>query len=104
MLRVVRRGAVKTCTQTTNQLKSLPVTAPSQVHERLADLKTPALVQACARLQMTGPVSDPFQALKVSLRRLARRHQYLTAEIQDADAELPSLVATAARGMTDVDD
>jgi transposase len=101
-LRVARRGAVKARTQTTNQLKSLLVTAPPQVRERLADLKTPALVQACARLRMTGPVSDPFQALKVALRRLARRHQHLTAEIKDADAELRSLVATAAPGMTDL--
>jgi transposase len=40
-LRVARRGAVKARTQTTNQLKSLLVTAPPQVRERLADLKTP---------------------------------------------------------------
>ena len=101
-LRVARRGAVKARTQTTNQLKSLLVTAPPEVRERLRDLKTPALVQVCARLRMTGPVSDPPQALKVALRRLARRHQHLTTEIKDADAELRSLVATAAPGMTDL--
>jgi hypothetical protein len=47
---------------------------------------------------MTGPGSDPGQALKVALRRLTRRHQHLTSEIKDADAELHSLVATAAPG------
>jgi transposase len=37
--------------------------------------------------------------VKVALRRLARRHQHLTTEITDADAELHGLVATAAPGM-----
>ena len=101
-LRVTRRGAVKARTQTTNQLKSLLVTAPPEVRERLADLKTPALVQACARLRTSGALSDPLQAVKVALRRLARRHQHLTTEIKDADVELHGLVATAAPGMTDL--
>ena len=65
-LRVARRGAVKARTQTTNQLKSLLVTAPPEVRERVQDLKTPALVQACARLRSNGPLSDPAQALKVA--------------------------------------
>jgi len=102
VLRVTRRSAVKARTQTTNQLKSLLVTAPSEVRERLAGLKTLALVQACARLRTSGSASDPLQALKVALRRLARRHQHLTTEIKDADAELHSLVATAAPGTTDL--
>lgn len=78
------------------------VTAPPEVRERLADLKTPALVQACARLRTSGLLSDPLQAVKVALRRLARRHQHLTTEIKDADVELHGLVATAAPGMTDL--
>ena len=101
-LRVARRGAVKARTQTTNQLKSLLVTAPPEVRERVQDLKTPVLVQACARLRSNGPLSDPAQALKVALRRLARRYQHLTGEIKDADTELHDLVATAAPGMTDL--
>ncbi|MCA1694989.1 MAG: transposase [Actinobacteria bacterium] len=98
-LRVTRRGAVKARAQTTNQLMSLLVTAPPEVRERLQDLKTPALAQACARLRTSGPLWDPVQAVKVALRRLARRHQHLTTEITDADAELHGLVATAAPGI-----
>jgi transposase len=100
-LRVARRGAVTARTQTTNQLKSLLVTAPPEVRERMQDRKTPALAQACARLRTRGLLSDPLQAVKVALRRLARRHQHLSTEINDADAELHGLVATAAPGMTD---
>jgi transposase len=59
-------------------------------------------VQACGRLRTSGPLSDPLQAVKVALRRLARRHQHLITEIKDADAELHGLVATAAPGMTDL--
>jgi transposase len=101
-LRVTRRGAVKARTQTTNPLKSLLVTAPSEIRERVQDLKTPALVQACTRLRTSGLLSDRAQAVKVALRRLARRHQHLTTEIKDADVELHGLVATAAPGMTDL--
>jgi transposase len=40
--------------------------------------------------------------VEVALRRLARRHQHLTTEITDANAELHGLVVTAAPGMTDL--
>jgi hypothetical protein len=46
-LRAARRGAVKARTQTTNQLKSLLVTAPPEVRERLQGLKTSALPDRC---------------------------------------------------------
>ncbi len=102
VLRVTRRGAVKARTQTINQLRSLLVTAPPELRERLAGLKTPALVTACARLRIaTGDLSDPARATRVALRRLARRHQQLTAEIRDADRELRPLIAAAAPTLTD---
>jgi transposase len=56
------------------------------------------LCSACARLRTSDPVPDPLQAVKVALRRLARRHQHLTTEFKDADAELHALVASAAPG------
>jgi transposase len=83
MLRVTRRGAVKARTQTTNQLK------------------TPALMKTCTRLRYpaTGSLDDPASAIVVVLRRLARRYEYLTAEIRAADAELRPLITTAAPQM-----
>jgi transposase len=98
VLRVTRRGAVKARTQTTNQMRSLLVTAPSVLRERLNGLKTPALVKACARLRYpsAGPLADPAQAVAVALRRLARRSLHLTAEIHAADAELRPLITAAA--------
>jgi hypothetical protein len=57
-LLVTRRGAVEARTQTTNQLKSLLVTAPPEVRERQQDLKTPALVQACAAADIRAAVGS----------------------------------------------
>jgi transposase len=101
MLRVTRRGAVKARTQTTNQLKSLLVTAPPGLREHLRYLKTPALMKTCTRLRYpaTGSLDDPASAIVVVLRRLARRYEYLTAEIRAADAELRPLITTAAPQM-----
>ena len=100
VLRVTRRGAVKARTQTTNQLKSLLVTAPPQVRERLQNLSTPVLVKACARLRTpSAPLSNPAHAATVALRRLARRHQHLTTEIHAADTELRPLITAVAPTM-----
>jgi len=91
-LRVARNSAVKARSQTTNQLKSLLVTAP----EQLRDLTTTALIATCARLRPTGDIASPEHATKTALRRLARRYEYLSKEISEADAELRVLVTAAA--------
>ncbi|MGH3808003.1 MAG: IS110 family transposase [Pseudonocardiaceae bacterium] len=100
-LRVARRGAVKARTQATNQLKALLLTGPADLREKPRPLRTAALIDTCARLRPTGPLTDPEQATKLALRRLARRHQHLSEEILAADAELTALVtATAPRLLT----
>ena len=91
-----RSSAVKARSQTTNQLKSLLVTVPEQLREQLRALTTTALIATCARLRPTGDIADPEYATKTALRRLARRHQYLSEEIAEADAELRALVTAAA--------
>lgn len=95
-LRVARSSAVKARSQTTNQLKSLLVTGPAELREQLRELSATALVVTCARLRPTADLADPEQATKAALRRLARRHQYLSEEIADADGELRTLVTVAA--------
>jgi transposase len=95
-LRVTRRGAVKARTATINQLKALLVTAPAEIREPLAGLTTAVLIPACLALAPTGPVADPAQAVRLVLRRLARRYQFLSTEIRLADAELRGLITAAA--------
>src|ERR1035437_2738585 len=96
MLRVARSSAVKARSQATNQLKALLVTAPAELREQLRTLSTTKLIATCARLRPTGDIADPAHATKTALRRLARRHQYLSEEISAADAELRTLVTAAA--------
>jgi len=95
-LRVARASAVKARSQTTNQLKALLVTAPGELREQLRALSTTALVSTCARLRPAGDIADPATATKTALRRLARRHEYLSEEITQADAEIRALVTAAA--------
>ncbi|WP_368665301.1 IS110 family transposase, partial [Cellulomonas iranensis] len=76
-LRVVRRSAVKSRTQTMNQIPGLSITAPSEVRERLRELSTSQLIKHLARSRPGTDVRDPANAVKTALRRLARRHQYL---------------------------
>jgi len=95
-LRVVRCGAIKARTQAMNQLKALLVTAPAELREQLRPLTTTALIATCARLRPTSELTDPEQATKTALRRLAQRHQHLYQEIVEADTELRTLVSAAA--------
>jgi transposase len=99
---VARRGAVKARTQTVNQLKALLVSGPADLREELRELSTPVLIAACSQLQVIGPLRDPDQAHRLALRRLARRHQQLTAEITAADADLKQLVTAAAPGLLEL--
>jgi transposase len=99
VLQVTRRGAVKARTATINQLKALLVTAPAEIREPLAGLSTAVLIPTCLALRPTGSVADPAQAVRLVLRRLARRYQFLSTEIGLADAELRKLVTAAAPSM-----
>lgn len=95
-LRVARSGAIKARTAAINALRQTLITAPAELREQLAGLCRAELVGTCARMRPTGDLRDPYQAIKVALRRLARRCQHLTEEIVEADAELKTLITAAA--------
>jgi transposase len=101
-LRLVRSSAVKARTQTTNQIRALITTAPSQVREPLRALPSTELIRDLARSRPGTDLADPACATRTALRRLARRHQHLTEEITGADTELALLVAQAAPQLTAV--
>lgn len=95
-LRVVRKSAVKARTQTINQIRTLIVTAPSHVRDRLRGLPARELVDTLARSRPAGELADPACAVKTVLRRLARRYQALDEEVREADREIGPLVTRAA--------
>jgi transposase len=96
VLRAARRGAVKARTAASNALQQSVVTAPEPLRAQLSGLTTRELVDTAARLRITGDVSDPTQATKLAMRRLARRIQQLTEEIGEADADLRELLTRTA--------
>lgn len=102
VLRVARRSAVKARTQAINQIRGLLVTAPAGLREQFAGIPRAELVRALARLRPGDDLAGPAAATRFALRRLARRHQQLDAEIADLDAETAPLVAQAAPDLLEV--
>jgi transposase len=94
--RVARRTAVKAHTAAINALQQLVITAPDSLRGQLVGLDGEALVKAASRLRPCEDLSDPHQATKRSMRRLARRCQHLATEIADADHDLAALTSQAA--------
>ncbi|MFE6496268.1 IS110 family transposase [Streptomyces sp. NPDC057747] len=97
-LRVVRASAVKARTQTINQMKSLIITAPAAVREALRSLTTTELIRRLAASRPGADLTDPAAAVKLALKRLAKRYRHLSEEIADADADLHVLIARTAPG------
>jgi transposase len=92
---VARRSAVKARTQTINQLRALLVSAPEKVRAKLWKTKPEQCVQSCARLRTLGE-SRSLKTLATTLRLLAKRWLYLTAELKELDGTLEHLTQHAA--------
>ncbi len=90
-LRAVLNSAVKSRTAALNQLDSLIITAPAALRTSLTGLTSKALITTCARLRPSTDRTCPTTATKTALRRLARRIQHLTTEIDDATTDLDTL-------------
>ncbi|NMM32429.1 MAG: IS110 family transposase [Phycicoccus sp.] len=77
------------------RIKTLIITAPQALRDRLRNLSDGRLLETCAGLRpdLTA-VGEPEQAVKVALRMLGRRHAALRAEITDLDALITPLIAT----------
>jgi transposase len=100
ILRSARQSAVKARTQAANQLKALLVTAPEVLRYRLRELPPKELVATCARLRPGDDDLDNIEtATRFALRSVARRHEALSEEIAQLDAQLDRLVADVAPGL-----
>jgi transposase len=98
-LRSARQSAVKASTQAANQLKALLVTAPEELRHRLRKLPTKELVATCARFRPGDDPDNIETATRFALRSVARRHETLSEEISELDAQLDRLVAEVAPGL-----
>ncbi len=96
VLRSARQSAVKARSQAANQLQSLLVTAPEDLRQRLRQLPTKELIATCARFRLGSDPDDVRTATRFALRSVARRHEALSEEIAELDAQLERLVAEVA--------
>ena len=95
-LRIARRSAVKVRSQAANQLKSLLVTAPEELRDRLRGLSTKEIVAAAIRFRPGAMPETPEEATRFALRSVARRHRSLSEEITELEVQLKRLVAEVA--------
>jgi len=99
VLMAVRRSAMKARVAAHRQIASLLITAPDTVRTRFAHLDSDGLIDTLAATR-PGPATDTVTtATGQAVRRLARRHQNLTAEIAEIDAELRVLTTQSAPAM-----
>ncbi|WP_166847983.1 IS110 family transposase [Isoptericola sp. BMS4] len=92
-LRVARRSAVDQRADCLRRIKTLVVTAPETLREKLRSLPDSRLLATCAAFRPDiSQASDPTQATRIALRSLARRHADLTTEITDLDALIEPVV------------
>ena len=95
ILKTAKDSAIKARTQAINQMKSLVITAPAEIREKLDGLNTNALAARCRNFR-PGRLDSPTAAAKYTLRSLANRYRQLTREIQDLKVKLEQLIRTAA--------
>lgn len=94
-LRVVRRSAAHSRTDSINQMRALVVTGPEQLRETFRDNSIWQMVTAAAKLRPGDPTTVTG-ATKFALRELARRVQGLEEELKRVDAILRPLVTATA--------
>ena len=97
VLAMTRSSAVKARATVLRQIAMILVSAPAALRESLQDLSEKVLL---ARLVAARPGTDPTSGTQVAsmiaLRSLARRHQDLTAEIDQTTAMLRTLIEQAS--------
>ena len=81
---VARRGAVQARTAAINTLHQMIITAPMRLRDQLQPLTRRHQITTCARFHAKD-LTDPARATRLALRRLARRIDHLTTEIDDAE-------------------
>lgn len=103
VLHNTRRAAVKARSDALTSLKSMLVTAPDEVRERLRGLTRARLIRVCAGLE-PGPVASGgvSAATETALRSIAVRYQHLSVEIAALERDLRVLTRRAAPALLEL--
>ena len=99
-IKVARDIACKNRTSAIISLKTVIVNTPQELKEQLDSLGDKALIQKCSGFR-PGTVDDPISAAKHTLRALARRWEFLNAEVKDHDAVIAKLTTSLSPTLCD---
>ena len=92
MALTTRRSAIKARTALIRQIKSILVTAPDALRSKYEGASTESTISRLLLIRPNAALRSVTASTTVALRRLARRHQYLTVEIDETTVELQALV------------
>jgi transposase len=98
-VKIAKDTAVKSRSQAMITLKTIVVTAPAELRERLEQLGDKALLEECRRLRYES-MANPTDAACYTLRALADRHHALDQEARLHDRVLATLTDRAAPTLT----
>ena len=98
VLMVAKRSARNERTQAINQARALILTGPDELRARFAGHRAAALAEAITALRpRPGDAAD--YAVRVALRELGRRVEFLEAQIERLDELIVPLVTVRAPGL-----
>jgi transposase len=93
---ITRAGVVRARTAATNELKALVLTSPDDLRSDLRHLSTKVLVKRYAAFRDTPQRPVAQRCLRNTMRSIARRIGFLTAEITVHDTAMKQLIDEAA--------
>jgi transposase len=95
-LKVLQRSATKSRTQAINQLRALVATAPAELRERLRHLKAEDLIETCVGFRVRADDDSLPAILRLAMRELAQRVQFLDAQLKTASTRLKRITTAVA--------
>ena len=98
VLMVAKRSARNERTQAINQARALILTGPDELRSRFAGHRAAALAEAITALR-PRPGDAAEYAVRIALRELGRRSEFLDAQIERLDELIVPLVTVRAPGL-----
>ena len=94
---MAKDSAIDARSKAINQIRSLLITAPPHLREKLAGLGRGELIATCSAW-LTGHLEGPLMAAKRALRNLARRVQALDPKLDELLKDLDQLTQAVCPG------
>ena len=96
LLKTLQRSGNKARTQALNQLHAVVLTAPTELRERLRDLKTRELLATCAAFRVRTDDDSLSGTTRLVLRELAQRVALLDEQLADTTKRLRRITSAVA--------